>query len=70
MTPDREPVEQAVDAIIDSLDIIVRMAVTPAKYDEVAKEEEALWAIKGRAEWLLSYIKEKQQAPAHIRIVK
>ena len=66
---DREPIGQAVNSIISVLDVIVRMAVTPPTYDEVAAEEEALWVIKGRAEWLLSYIAEKQKAP-HIRIVK
>jgi len=66
---DREPIGQAINSIISVLDIIVRMAVTPNTYDDVVAEEEALWVIKGRAEWLLSYIAEKQKT-SRIRVVK
>jgi len=68
-TPDREPVGMALASIVRAMDDVVNMAVTPATYDEVAAEEEALWTVKGRAEWLLSYIKEKQKEP-RIRAVK
>ena len=63
MTPDREPVGQAINAIISALDIVAKMAIDPDHYDEVAAEESALWTIKNHAEWLLSYIKEKQDEP-------
>ena len=68
--PDREPLGMAITYIIRALNDIVTMAITPATYDEIAAEEEALWVIKGRAEWLLSYIKEKQKDQPRIRAVK
>jgi hypothetical protein len=46
---DREPVSQALNYIIRALN--------------VAAEEAALWTVKNHAEWLLSYIKAKQDEP-------
>jgi hypothetical protein len=69
---DREPVGQAVNAIISALHIVARMSLDENTYDEVAAEESALWTAKNQIEWILSYIKEKQDEPinAVIRMVK
>jgi hypothetical protein len=69
---DREPVGQTVNAIIRQLNEIARLLHDPATYDEVAAEESALWTVKNGAEWILSYIKEKQNEPinAVIRMVQ
>lgn len=72
MTPEREPIGQAVNSIIRALDRICEMANDPATYDEVAAEERALWAVKCRAELLTSRIRQKQDEPinAKIRLVQ
>ena len=67
---EREPVAQAVNAIISSLEIIARMAKDPATSVEVAAEEAALWTVKNHAEWILSYIKEKRDAETKFRVVQ
>jgi hypothetical protein len=66
---DREPVSQAVNSIIDALEIIARLAKDPENRDEVFVEEGALWTVKNHVEWILSYIKEEQEAP-RIRVVQ
>ena len=63
MTPDREPVGQAVNAIIQTLDVIACMALTPKDYDEVAVEEESIKFIKRRAELILRLIKSRKPPP-------
>jgi hypothetical protein len=67
---DREPVAQAVNAIISSLEIIARMAKDPATSGEVAAEEAALWTVKNHAEWICSYIKTKRDAETRLRVVQ
>jgi len=67
---DREPVGQAVNSIIGTLNTIVGMTITPETYDEVLAEVEALWRVKGHVEFILSYIREKEKAAPRIRIVK
>jgi hypothetical protein len=67
---DREPVGQAVNAIIMAMSEIARMAHNPETYDEVAAEERALWTIKNQAEWLLSYLRERQDEAPHLRLVQ
>jgi hypothetical protein len=66
----REPVSQAVNSIIDALEIVARMAKAPETRDEVFAEEGALWTVKNHVEWILSYIKEKQEAAPRIRVVQ
>jgi hypothetical protein len=65
-----EPVGEVIHYIIRALNVVVEMAADPATYDEVAAEEESLWAIKSRAELLLSYIKQKQDEPVNFRVVQ
>ena len=52
---DREPLGQALNSIIDVLDIAVHMALT-TDYDEVAAEEVRLGQIISRAQLVLSFI--------------
>ena len=70
MKHDREPVSQALGYIIRALAVVGEIAVDPLTYDEVAAEEAALWTVKNHAEWLLSYIKAKQNEPINIRLVQ
>ena len=56
ITPDREPVGQAVNSILMALDIIAGMALKADTYDEVAAEEIALGQIISRAELILSFL--------------
>jgi hypothetical protein len=57
----REPVSQTANRIIAELNGIGRMAIRPETCDEVAAEERALWAIKSQVEFILTYIREKQE---------
>jgi hypothetical protein len=67
MTPDREPVGQAINSIIDALDAIACMTLVESTYEEVAAEEEDLkWIIK-RTELILKLIKSRR---AQIRAVQ
>ena len=72
MTPDREPVGQAVNSIISALDIIAQMAQRAKTYDEVAAEKAALWQIINNTLWILSYLKdcEKPQPKPTLRVVQ
>jgi hypothetical protein len=72
IAPNREPVGQAVNAIISALEIIAKMTLDENTYDEVAADEAALWTAKNQIEWILSYIREKQDEPinAVIRLVQ
>ena len=69
MTPDREPIGQAINSIIRQLSDFGRLLSDPATYDEVAAEEVDLWTVKLNIDCICSYIKEKQKAQ-RIRIVK
>jgi len=65
--PDREPVGQAINSIIDALDAIACMTLVESTYEEVAAEEEDLkWIIK-RTELILKLIKSRR---AQIRAVQ
>jgi hypothetical protein len=68
MTPDREPVGQAVNSIITALDVIACMALARDTYDEVAEEEETLKFAAKRIELILRLI--KQQRASRLRVVK
>ena len=71
MTPDREPVGQGINYILAALDIIAKMALREDQFDEVAAEEAALWTVKNHVEWILSYIKTRQDVePPTLRVVK
>jgi hypothetical protein len=67
---DREPVGQAVNAIISALDIVAKMTLDENTYDEVAAEEAALWTAKNQIEWILSYIREKKDEPFMLTVVQ
>ena len=67
---EREPVAQAINAIIKSLEIIARMATDPATSVDVAAEEIPLWTVRNHAEWILSYIKTKRDAETRLRVVQ
>ena len=56
MSPDREPVGQAVNAIISALDVIAKMALDQKDYAEVAAEEAALMRVISRVQIILSFI--------------
>ena len=58
---DREPLGQALNSVISQLNFAARLAADPATYGEVAAEEGTLWYIKNQVEWLLSYIKLKEE---------
>jgi hypothetical protein len=68
MTPNREPVEQAVNSIISALDIIACMALTRDTYDEVAEVEETLKFAANRIDLILRLIKARQTS--RLRVVK
>lgn len=53
----REPVGQALNYVLDVLDITAEMALEPEHYDEVAAEEVRLGQIISRAQLVLSFIK-------------
>ena len=56
-TPDREPVGQAINAIISALDIVAEMAIDPDHYDEVAARRiPRSGPSRDHAEWLLSQL--------------
>jgi len=61
MTPDREPLAQALNSIIGQLSAIGERLANPVTYDEVAAEEDDLWTIKTKIELICSYIKEKEK---------
>jgi hypothetical protein len=70
VTPEREPVGQAVNSIRARLNDIAGMVVHPETYDEVLAEEAALWAIRNDVGWILMYIEKKQDDAHRIRLVK
>jgi hypothetical protein len=68
---DREPLGQALNSVIDQLNATARLAADPATYNEVAAEEGTLWYIKNQCEWLLSYIKVKEETgQTMLKVVK
>jgi hypothetical protein len=70
MTHKREPVGQAVNAIICILDELAAMALRPETYDEVAAEERALGAVSSRAQLILSFIDARRKSAPKLRVVK
>ena len=68
---DREPLGQALNSVISELNATARLAADPATYNEVAAEEGTLWYIKNQCEWLLSYIKVKEETgQTMLKVVK
>ena len=64
---DREPIGQALNSVIDVLDVAVDMALTD-DYDEVAAEEVRLGQIISRAQLVLSFIDIRK--PSKFKVVK
>jgi len=64
MTPDREPLAQALNTIIGQLSAIGERLANPVTYDEVAAEVNDLWVIKTKIELICSYIKSKEKRRA------
>jgi len=62
MTPDREPLAQALNSIVATTNSIGRMVIRPETYDEVLAEVGTLWTIKSNIEFILTYIKKKEEA--------
>ena len=68
---EREPLGQALNSVISQLNAAARLAADPATYGEVAAEEGTLWYVKNQCEWLLSYIKTKEETgQTMLRVVK
>ena len=66
--PDREPVGQAINSIIDALDAIACMTLVESTYEEVAAEKKNLEWIIERTELILKLIKAPRGA--NIRAVQ
>ena len=64
MTPDREPLAQELNSIVATTNSIGRMVIRPETYEEVLTEVGTLWAIKSNLEFILSYIRVKEEANA------
>jgi uncharacterized protein YfkK (UPF0435 family) len=62
MTPDREPLAQALNSIVATTNVAGRMVIRPENYDEVLAEAGTLWTIKSNIEFILSYIREREDA--------
>jgi hypothetical protein len=68
---DREPLAQALNSIVATTNTTGRMVTRPETYDEVLAEWNTLWTIKSNIEFILSYIREKEEAAAsRLRVVK
>lgn len=65
---DREPISDALEHVLDVLNIIAAMALIAETYDEVAAEERALGAVISRAQLILSFI--DTHRPSRIRVVQ
>ena len=64
---EREPLGQALNSVIDILDIAINMSLTTG-YDEVAAEEVRLGQIISRAQLVLSFIDIRR--PSKFRVVQ
>ena len=65
---EREPLAQALNSIVATTNKVGRMVIRPETYDEVLAEAGTLWTIKSNIEFILSYIREKEEAAqTHIR---
>ena len=65
---DREPVGQAINSIINALDVIACMALMNETYDEVAAEQANLQWVIDRTELILRLIRSRQ--PSKLELVK
>ena len=70
MTPDREPVGQALNCIIFVMDMIIKMAKKPKNYEEVAAEVAAFSKILTQVQVILSYIEAREKQKPTLRVVK
>ena len=64
---DREPMGQALNSVIDVLDVAIDMALTTG-YDEIAAEEVRLGQIISRAQLVLSFIDVRK--PSKFKVVQ
>ena len=62
MTPDREPLAQTLNSIVATTNLTGRMVIRPETYDEVLAEVGTLWTIKSNVEFILSYIRIRENA--------
>ena len=62
MTPDREPLAQELNSIVATTNVVGRMVIRPETYDEVLAEVGTLWTIKSNVEFILSYIRQREDA--------
>jgi hypothetical protein len=60
MTPDREPIAQAINSMIETTNGIGRMVIRPDTYDEVLAELDALYTLQSNIWFILSAIKETE----------
>ena len=67
MTPDREPLAQALNSIVATTNLVGRMVIRPETYDEVLAEVGTLWTIKSNIEFILSFIKDREEDKAKQR---
>ena len=63
VAPAREPVAQALNAVIGALDVVASMALDPQDYDEVAAEKIAIGQIITRAQLILSLVEARDAKP-------
>ena len=61
--PEREPVAQALNAVIGALDVVASMALDPQDYDEVAAEKIAIGQVITRAQLILSLVEARDAKP-------
>ena len=64
MTPDREPVGQAINSMIETTNSIGRMVIRTDTYDEVLAELDALYTLQSNIWFILSAIKETEDRKA------
>ena len=61
--PEREPVAQALNAVIGALDVVASMALDPQDYDEVAAEKISIGQVITRAQLILSLVEARDAKP-------
>ena len=62
MSPDREPLAQELNSIVATTNVVGRKVIRPETYDEVLVEAGTLWTIKSNIEFILSYIRGREDA--------
>jgi hypothetical protein len=72
---DREPLARALNSIVATTNGVGGKVIRPETYDEVLAEWNTLWTIKSNVEFILTYIKDKEEAKekaaaSRLRVVK